>query len=202
MLVHGLWMHGLAFGLQRRRLLERGFDARSFSYPSVSGRLADNARALADFVATIEAPVIHLVGHSLGGLVILCMLARHPDPRIRRVVLLGSPCGGSHCARVLQRVPLLRAIVGRSLRDWQDRPCLPPPPGVEIGVLAGGHGIGLGRLVPGLARPNDGVVTVAETQLDEACDALVLSLGHSQMLWSMACLAQLEAFLRMGRFSR
>ena len=113
---------GLAFGLQRRRLLERGFDARSFSYPSVSGRLADNARALADFVATIEAPVIHLVGHSLGGLVILCMLARHPDPRIRRVVLLGSPCGGSHCARVLQRVPLLRAIVGRSLRDWQDRP--------------------------------------------------------------------------------
>lgn len=201
-LVHGLWMHGLVFGLQRRRLARLGYRALSFSYPSVRAGLAGNARALSGFVAAIDAQVVHLVGHSLGGLVILRMLADRPDKRIGRVVLLGSPCGGSHCARVLQGIPLLRALVGQSLADWLAQPCLPAPAGLEIGVLAGDSGVGVGRLIPGLARPNDGVVSLAESRLDTASDSIVLPVGHSQMLVSAACLEQVAAFLRTGRFER
>jgi len=200
-LVHGLWMHGLVFALQRRRLARLGYRAQSFSFPSVRGTLADNARRLAEFVAAIDAPVVHLVGHSLGGLVILSMLANRPDEHIGRIVLLGSPCGGSHCARVLLGIPFLRPLVGRSLREWLERPCLPPPPEIEIGVLAGDSGFGLGRLIPGLARPNDGVVSLDETRLDTARDSIVLPIGHSKMLVSPACLAQIVAFVRSGSFA-
>lgn len=201
-LVHGLWMHGLVFAVQRHRLERLGYRVWSFSYPSVRGALADNARALAGFIGAIDAPVIHLVGHSLGGLVILRMLGGTADGRIGRTVLLGSPCGGSHCARVLLRIPIVRAIVGRSLRDWLLQPCLPLRRDVEVGVVAGDSGIGLGRLIPGLVRPNDGVVSVAETRLEGAADSIVLALGHSRMLVSSECLVQAAAFICSGRFER
>jgi pimeloyl-ACP methyl ester carboxylesterase len=199
-LVHGLWMHGLVFWPQRRWLASRGFAVRSFSYPSVRHSLADNSRALARFVAGLPASRIHLVGHSLGGLVVLAMLAEHPDQRIRRAVLMGSPCGGSHCAEVLLGSPALAAIVGRSIRDWLRLPRPQPPATVDIGVLAGNRRLGLGRIIPGLPRPNDGVVSVAETRLATARDSITLPVGHSQMLVSPACAEQITAFLRNGRF--
>jgi hypothetical protein len=67
-------------------------------------------------------------------------------------------------------------------------------------VLAGTRSIGLGRIVPGLPRPNDGVVTLAETQLHGATDFIVLPVAHSEMLASRRCAEQIAAFLETGRF--
>src|SRR5690242_19572201 len=99
-------MHGLAFALVRRRLARCGYTVAAFSCHTVRGTLADNAGALARFLARFDAPKIHLVGHSLGGLVVLRLLACHADARLGRVVLMGAPYGGSHCAAVLRRMPL------------------------------------------------------------------------------------------------
>src|SRR3989338_6524882 len=110
-LIHGLWMHGVALLPQQRRLARRGFTVRRFSYPSMGQGLQQNAGALSRFVAATGGDNIHLVGHSLGGLVALSMLAQYPAPRVRRVVLMGSPFMGSHCASVLLRTPTLAAIV-------------------------------------------------------------------------------------------
>lgn len=201
-LVHGLWMRGIVFALQRRRLARRGFAVHAFSYPSMRGTLAANARALAAFVAGVAGTRVHLVGHSLGGLVVLSMLAHHPDPRIGRIVLMGSPYRGSHCARVLARVPGLATIVGHSIRDWVAHPPPPLPPGIEIGVISGDRSLGVGRVLPGLPKPNDGIVAVAETELPHARDAITLHVGHSEMLVSQRCADQVAAFLRNGRFIR
>ena len=187
--------HGKAYSTQVEAAIARGLARSPEARYQRAGDFAD------EFVAAIDAPVVHLVGHSLGGLVILSMLANRPDEHIGRIVLLGSPCGGSHCARVLLGIPFLRPLVGRSLREWLERPCLPPPPEIEIGVLAGDSGFGLGRLIPGLARPNDGVVSLDETRLDTARDSIVLPIGHSKMLVSPACLAQIVAFVRSGSFA-
>jgi pimeloyl-ACP methyl ester carboxylesterase len=199
-LIHGLWMHGIALLPQQRWLARRGFSVRRFSYPSMRHGLQQNARALSQFVAATGSVNIHLVGHSLGGLVALSMLAQYPDPRVRRVVLMGSPCMGSHCASVLLRRPSLAAIVGHSLKEWLTLP-LPQLPGqVEIGVLSGSRSIGLGRLIPGLPRPNDGAVSVAETRLPDARDFITLHVSHTEMLISHACADQVAAFLKRGSF--
>lgn len=200
-LVHGLWLHGAVFVYYRRSLARRGFKAQTFSYASVRRGLADNAAALAVCVSGIAAQKIHLVGHSLGGLVILTMLAARPDARVHRVVLLGSPVQGSHCANALRRWPGGAAILGRSIQEWSARTPPAPPPDVEIGVLAGTRGLGLGRLIPGLPRPNDGVVSVAETRLAGCKDAIALPLAHSQMLFSKTCIDQIATFLASGNFS-
>lgn len=200
-LVHGLWLHGLAFALVRRRLARCGYAVAAFSYPTVRGTLAENSGALARFLARLDAPRIHLVGHSLGGLVVLKLLAGQADARLGRVVLMGAPYRGSHCAAVLLRIPLLRRLIGRSLPDWLAAPRPTLPPGIEVGVIAGDRSLGLGRIIPGLAKPNDGVVAVAETELPGARDSVVLPVAHSEMLVSRRCTDAVQNFLRSGNFS-
>ncbi len=199
-LVHGLWMPPFVLLPLRYRLIRRGFAVRLFSYPSMRGSLARNAQALAQFVSGTAGARIHLVGHSLGGLVVLTVLARHADLRLRRAVLMGSPAAGCHCASVLAHIPGLSALLGRSLKDWLALPRPRLPASTKIGVIAGSRSLGLGRLIPGLPRPNDGVVAVAETRLPEAGDFVTLGVSHSEMLVSRACADQVAAFLRTGGF--
>ncbi len=200
-MIHGLWMNGIALLPQQRLLARRGFAVRRFSYPSMRCGLQHNALALSQFAASTGNGDIHLVGHSLGGLVALSMIAQYPDPRVRRVVLMGSPCLGSHCASVLLRTPGIAALVGRSLEEWLASPRPPLPGQVEIGVLSGSRSLGLGRLIPGLPRPNDGVVSVMETRLPEAADSITLHVSHAEMLISRACADQVAAFLGSGSFN-
>ncbi|MCB1636763.1 MAG: hypothetical protein KDI51_19400, partial [Xanthomonadales bacterium] len=55
---------------------------------------------------------------------------------------------------------------------------------LEIGVVAGDRPYGVGRIVPNVPKPNDGMVTVAETRWPGARDHIVLPLTHMQMLWA------------------
>jgi pimeloyl-ACP methyl ester carboxylesterase len=202
-LVHGLWMPAAVFAVQGHWLERLGYRVLRFGYPSVRTTLAQNAQALQRCIAATAATDIHLVGHSLGGLLILAMLGQTPDPRLRRAVLLGSPCLDSHCARRLARVPGISALLGHSIAEWLARPVnatIPLPASVTVGVLAGTRSFGMGRIVPGLPRPNDGVVAVAETQLAGAADFVALPVAHSEMLVSRRCTEQIAAFLETGRF--
>lgn len=199
-LIHGLWMNGGVLWFQQRWLRQQGFAVRRFSYPSWHGGLADNVRLLSRFIAETPAPVIHLVAHSLGGLVSLRLLAEQPDPRIRRVVLMATPCAGSHCGDVLQANPALATLIGQTYKDWSRLPLPDIQATVEIGVIAGTQSFGTGRLIPGLATPNDGLLTVAETDLPQAKDRIRLPVSHSGMLVSAECALQVASFLRSGAF--
>lgn len=199
-LIHGLWMHGVVFAIHRRRLQRQGYRTHTFSYPSVRGDLEDIADALARQIDALDAERVFLVGHSLGGLVVLTMLARHRSPCIHRAVLLGSPCRDSYCARRMLRAPLLGRIVGRPLRQWLSRP-QPDPRGMpEIGIIAGDRPLGMGGLLFGLQKPHDGMVAVSETHWPWASDRVTLPVTHMQMLMSGECLRNTVSFLETGRF--
>lgn len=199
-LIHGLWMPGIVLLPLQRRLRAAGFAVRRFSYPSWHDGLADNVSLLSRCVADTPGEVIHLVAHSLGGLLALSLLGQRPDARIGRVVMLGTPCAGCHCGFTLAAMPLLAPLVGRTFADWfgQARPGLPPR--TEIGVIAGTRRIGFGLLIPGLARPNDGLIAVDETRLPSAADSIELRVHHAGMLFSRACVLEIASFLRTGKF--
>ena len=199
-LIHGLWMHGLVLLPQQYWARAEGFAVRRFSYPSWRDGLADNVRLLSGFVDETPGAAIHLVAHSLGGLVALRMLSQKADARIRRVVLLGSPYAGCHCGFFLAANPLLAGLVGRTFEDWFKLPRPDLPPAVEIGIIAGTRRIGLGRLIPGLARPNDGLIAVDETHIAAARDCIALNVSHSGMLVSRTCAGQIANFLGTGSF--
>lgn len=199
-LVHGLWMHGLILAPCQHWLKKEGFATRRCSYPSWSRNLEWNADTLGDLVANTPGKQIHLVCHSLGGLVALVMLGRHRDARIQRLVLMGTPVADCHCGRYLAGRKILAPFLGRSMGDWLTRTRTAVPDGIEIGVLAGTRRLGLGCVIPGLQRPNDGVVAVAETRLPEAKDHLILPVSHSGMLFSPSCARQAAHFLKTGGF--
>jgi pimeloyl-ACP methyl ester carboxylesterase len=193
-------MRGLVLLPHQRWLRAEGFSVRRFSYPSWRGGLAGNVRLLSSFINETPGAVIHLVAHSMGGLVVLKMLSQEPDARIRRVVLMGTPYTGCHCGITLAAQPVLTVLVGRTFKDWFSLPRPALPPAVEIGVIAGTHPISFGRLISGLARPNDGLVAVDETHIAAARDSITLNVSHSGMLVSRVCAGQIANFLRTGNF--
>jgi pimeloyl-ACP methyl ester carboxylesterase len=208
--VHGLWMNGAESFLLKRHLAARGWALRVFPYSSmnepmdrVAGRCARHALQLAQ---RTEGPV-HLLGHSLGGIVIYRMFETGllaPDRfsgDFCRVVFLGTPARGSQTARLLAEYGAASRLLG--LAGAQDlRQGLPRswPFAPQLGIVAGNRSRGLGRILSRFDDPNDGTVCVAETQLEGATDCCVLPVSHTGMWLSAAVARQVAAFLENGHF--
>jgi pimeloyl-ACP methyl ester carboxylesterase len=177
-----------------------GFAPSSFRYPSTQASLDEVTDALARRLRTFDGTV-HLVAHSLGGVVALETLARERDLPPGRVVLLGSPVQGSRAARAVAAWSVGPQILGTLAvaqlaraegRRWN----LPR----EIGLIAGSRSAGLGRLFAELPQPNDGTVAVDETRLPGANAHVVLDVSHLGMLWSLPVAGAVGRFLARGSF--
>jgi pimeloyl-ACP methyl ester carboxylesterase len=196
-------MRGASMAVLRRRLEPRGFRVSHFSYASVSRSLEANTAALQAYVDTVPGDTVHLVGHSLGGVLICALLERGLPARLGRVVCLGAPFQGSLTAARLLRWPGGKRVIGVCLADVNARGGFTKvPAGVEVGSIAGRIPLGVGRLLGPFPEPNDGTVAVAETKIDGLADHVVLPVSHFSLLWSSAVAAETEHFLLHGRFRR
>lgn len=137
-LVHGLIDNHSVFAVMRRNLRHRGFTSVcSWNY---SPLLADVVRGAADLGAHLERVCeqtgherVHVVGHSLGGLLARYHLQRQGgDRHIESLVTLGSPHQGSVLAHLLP-TPLVRQLRPGSavLRELAE-----PAPGLRTPVTA------------------------------------------------------------------
>jgi len=199
-LVHGLWMTGIDMFLLRRRLRRCGFDVVQFSYPTLRSDIATNAARLHEFSRALQNPVIHFIGHSLGGLVILRLFQDFPGQRPGRVVLLGTPCAGSYVAYRLSQC-VGRWLFGQSLEQGLLNDAHRWSGGRELGVIAGSLSFGGGMIVRGLPRPNDGTVAVRETYLSGMTEHITLPASHTGLVFSANVARQVCVFLQTGRFS-
>lgn len=212
---HGLWLTGAESVLLRRRLAEHGWLLRAFPYSSLREPLDSVARRGARFARMLaqrtRAPV-HLLGHSLGGIVIYRMFEAnylrpdHLNGDFCRVLFLGSPLQGSQSGREFQRLGPGRMLMGLSggeeltrpqrkgeeRRRWTFRP--------QLGVIAGNSPIGLGRVLSRLPEPNDGTVALQETEIPGATDRCVVPASHTGLLISPEAARQVVAFLDSGHF--
>lgn len=194
-LVPGLWMPGSAMALLAARLRARGHAVRVFSY---RGRASheSNVEALARFARGGAA----FVGHSLGGLVILDMLNRHPEVAAEAVVLLGAPVRGCLAGRRLRSAGVGRWMMGACRSLWDERPARWERAS-PLGVLAGTLPIGLGRVLGPLPGENDGVVLVEETAVDGMSERTLVHEGHSMLIFTAAVATRVDRFLGAGRFA-
>ena len=200
--IHGLYMTGVEFGLLRRRVEGAGFATRLYHYHSLLRSVDENAMLLADHLKGMEAERLHLVGHSLGGLVILRMFQRGVSLPPGRVVFMGSPVRGSQAAQHL-RDRGWGFLLGRSgpegLTLPHDAEWKEPR---ELGVIDGTHAFSINPFHPALKPPHDGMVMVEETRIAGAKDSIELHLAHTTMLFSIQLAEQVSGFLSEGRFER
>lgn len=202
-LIHGLWMTGVESGLLRFRLMnDHGYGVSVFQYETTAATLSENSEQLEAFIETIPARVIHLVGHSLGGLLAVYTVMRGVPARPGRVVCLGSPLRGSAIADGFARGEIGARLLGEARDALVDARLEEYTGSRQIGVIAGSMGIGLGQFVDDLPEPHDGTVSVEETMLPGITDHLVLPVSHTGLLISDAVATQTAYFLRHGRFRR
>ncbi|HUA81732.1 MAG TPA: alpha/beta fold hydrolase [Dyella sp.] len=199
-LLHGLWMRGFALGMLHWRLMEQGYRVHRFDYMSVAATQQHIlARLRAQILESAPEPV-HLVGHSLGGLLALRACVDAPALPPGRIVCLGSPLKGSAAARAFAgwgrgSEVLLghnRTLLEQGFNLWDGKR--------EVGMIAGRLPIGLGAMLGNIEGEHDGTVAVEETRLPGLADHCVVETSHTGLLFSAEVARLTGLFLREGHF--
>lgn len=199
-LLHGIWMRSITLAPLARRLRIAGYSVETIDYASVLAGIGPVVERVRERMRAVDADAVHLVGHSLGGVVALQATRGVGDLPAGHVVCLGPPLRGSAVARSLARIPGGRWLLGQSaaplldgLDAWSDPR--------RVGVIAGGLPIGVGAVTGLLESPNDGTVSVEETRLDGVADHRVVAASHTALLFSSEAADLTHAFLRHGCFA-
>lgn len=201
--VHGLWMNG-AESLFLRRRLERqlGVPVQPFHYRSVSASISEATARLQAFVQALAPARLHLVAHSLGGLVVYRFFEQYPEQPPGRVVFLGVPAVASRAAVSVARLQWTLTPLGRCVAEelltQRSRRWISPN---ELGVIAGTRRVGLGRFFVRFDEDSDGTVAVSETRLPGATDHIALPVSHMGLLLSARVARETASFLKTGHFT-
>lgn len=211
-LLHGITRSNLDMLRIEKKIQNDGFDTLNIKYPSTKKDLD----AITDLVyAKIaadqrygEAPNVHFVAHSMGGLVARHLIYKYRPGNLGKVVMLGTPNKGSEMAnfmtdnRLLSKVfNLIFGPAGNQLRTDQDQidgGLINYP----LGVIASDVSLNpLGEHVFG--QPNDTLVSVEGTKIDGMADHITMtswSTTHSIMMFDTGIIRQAIHFLKHGCF--
>ncbi|NOI56041.1 esterase/lipase family protein [Vibrio coralliilyticus] len=200
-ILHGLYMHGIAMQPLSQKLRSYGYNTQTISYNSVS---IDEHKVF----STIDSALSHtepnvLVGHSLGGLIIKHYLAsRRPDEKqISHVVAVGSPLRGASIVSRIQDLGM-GAVLGNAadfgLEEHEDVWRFPQ----KLGSIAGTMAVGArALLMMGNQTLSDGTVTVEETTIDGMTDHIEVHSAHTSMIYTSFVPKQIDQFIRTDLFS-
>ena len=139
MLVHGIVDNHSIFTVMERALRRRGFtDLSSFDYGLLTTDVRRAADDLAEAIERLAAESgydrVHLIGHSLGGLISRYYVQRRGGHRrVHTLVTLGTPHHGTVLAQVGRAWPLIRQLAPGSevIRELAE-----PAPGCDTRFVA------------------------------------------------------------------
>ncbi len=206
LLLHGLGRTARSMRWLARRLGAAGFRTTALDYPStchgIETLVADFVRPAVEHALQEGGPV-HVVTHSLGGILVRAYAERHGLPEGSRVVMLAPPNAGSPVADLLRDRWPFTAWCGPALRELGTGPDSVPlglgPVTGEVGVVTGERNQypWFGRVFGG---PSDGLVSVESAKVAGMADFAVVRAGHSLVMRNRAVARQTIHFLREGRF--
>ena len=207
-LLHGLGRTRLSMAIPQLRLKSAGFDVINIQYSSRSKPIEQLAETVhSELGGKIEnhSRRVHFLTHSLGGIVVRALLARHEsDARLGNVVMLAPPNQGSQLANRFGDSQLFRAATGPAGQQLRAGPGSVAsglgPVDYIVGVIAGNKAIRpLSRL---LDSESDGKITLEESRLEGMADFLTVPRGHTFIMNDPKVIDQAIHFFHNGKFSR
>lgn len=202
-LIHGLLQSSRCMTAMAASFRSAGYTTIDFDYPSTQITIPEAARYLDKLIKSLDGiDEINFVTHSMGGLVVRAWSMEFDDPRVHRMVMLGTPNLGAELADITHQYWILRTAAGPGARQLGTHadgliPKLPPPR-CEFAVIAGCSGTpaGWNPLIPG---DDDGTVTVESTKLPGAADFMTVKSLHSRLLWEEEPRLHCVNFIKEGR---
>lgn len=191
-LVHGYMAHRAFLSVLASRLRGEGFRTHNWGYPTFRQSLMVAASRLAATLQRLDAepsPLpLHLVTHSMGGIVARAALASVRPTRLSRWVMLAPPNRGSDVARLFEPVFGRFSPPLRELSSGKDGlvHAIGMPDGIEVGVIAAGY---------------DALVSEESTHPDGPHEHTTIPCMHSGLLVRRDAFRQIVEFLRHGTFT-
>lgn len=210
-LLHGIGHVSLNMLYAEKVLKKQGLETLNLTYPSLRQDISSLADWLSERLKEQDiwqrARRIHFVAHSMGGLVTGAYLERYKDQipaeKMGRVVMLGTPHGGSEVADFLQDNPVYQWVFGPAGQELttERRKQAQVVPWYDLGMIAGTTEsvLTLGKLFIN-PIPHDGCVSVESTKIEGMKDHITIPVMHSFMAWTPDVHAQILEFIQRGTF--
>ncbi len=199
-------MNAFSLRVIGNRLKKKGWEVIYWDYFSVFSSFDQNVDGLHRLWQKHMSDSTHLLGHSLGGLLVLAMMNKYRLTHLPRTVLMGSPVNGSAVVKKMLLSRLGRFVLGKSAQPLLSGVSVDNHNGEnsaaqnKIGVIIGSKEIGIGHLIQQLPKPHDGVVAFEEAKMETAEDQIVLPVTHASMLISRKIPEVIDRYLSTGVF--
>ncbi len=208
-LLHGLARTKRSMGSLAKALKRAGYSVVNGGYPSrrdpVEALAAEVISQAIDELRQQGLTKIHVVTHSMGGILLRSYLASNEIEELGRVVMLSPPNRGSELVDALAHYWWFRLFNGPAGCQLGTNPDSVPnrlgPVDFETGVITGNRPLNpfFARLIPG---ESDGKVSVERARVDGMTDFLVLPYSHSFIMVRKVVIDQVLHFLQYGVFQR
>ena len=190
-LVHGYLANRFMLAPLGARLRTHGYRTSPWGYWNIRCSVLDHAdrfrRRLAQLDADPTIGRLHLVTHSMGGIIARAALDGYRPAKLGRLVMLAPPNRGSFVATATKNTfgRLLKPVVELSTDPESLVNRLPMPAGVEVGVIAAEY---------------DALVTEESTHPDAPHAHVVLPTWHTGLLFRPETAELVSGFLETGAF--